>query len=284
MLDHHIKIQEDYLVANLLDYYRSIHHENAWFKAAQIALNQIERSANSSDTGLNKRLIYLASQLKNNISVASIRAFAREAVSAAKKSGLLNSAKAKDVKDLAAPAKKNLEKKALRDLGKAISAGNSQPSAVNRAAHNLYQHKLEDDRKLARAAMTMSHPLKETFNTLNMTDKPLAKEDIRNHLLRLKKNSTPNQPNSGILFNVLKKAQSFSPARLHQLLGDDLFFLCRPLGFVDQNDEIILVEVPSNAHLHSLTYRKLDILGALKHEPSFQKAKNIRFKVSGVLF
>jgi hypothetical protein len=274
-----IKRHQDYLVANLLDFFRTIDNENKWMNAVKIALNQIERTRNAPVDKLEKKFSFLANRLKNNISPSSIRDFACECVLAAVKNGML---KAEQKSDPLVLPKKSLDKKVQRDLFQALGSGCSESSAINRAANNLWQEKLEHQRAEQRTKMIDHHPLKDTLSTLGTGQKPLAREDIRNHLLRLKK--TPSQKGGGMLFNVLKKAQSFSALRLHQLLGDELFFLCRPLGFLDQKDETVIVEVPSNAHMHALTYRKLEILRALKNDPCFEKTKTIRFKISGALF
>lgn len=276
--DSAIERHQDYLVANLLDFFRTIANENKWMNAAKIALNQIERTANAPIASLEKKYNFLASRLKNNISPQSIREFANECILSALKTGFLKEQKAAP---LISP-KKILVRKVQRDLFNAIGAGCSEPSAINRAANNLWQENLNQQRTEQRNKMIERHPLKDILTTLNTGQKPLAKEDIRNHLLKLKKSPTPS--GGGMLFSVLQKAQVFSSLRLHQLLGDELFFLCRPLGFLDLSDEIVIIEVPSNAHLHALTYRKLDILKALKKDPCFQKTKSLRFKVGGSLF
>jgi hypothetical protein len=78
---------------------------------------------------------------------------------------------------------------------------------------------------------------------------------------------------------VLKKAQAFSMMRLHYLMGDELFFLCRPLGFLDRFENTILIEVPTSSHLNALVYKKFEILKALKADAIFKNAQNIRFVV-----
>lgn len=266
---------EDYLTANLLDFFRSIDNENKWIEAAKIALSQIERATGAPTVNLEKRFIFFSSRLKNNMSPVSIRAFAHQCVLIAHEKELLKVPEKHEV------SRKNIEKKLQKNLSSAINSGCSEASAINRAANSLFQEKLEQQRAQTRAKMIELHPLGATLSLLS-SDQKIAKEDIRNHLLKLSKSS---KNKSGTpLFNVLKKAQSFSVVNLHNLLGDELFFLCRPLGFLDQKDETVVVEVPSNAHMHALAYRKLEILRALKHDPCFVKLKTIRFKISGALF
>lgn len=266
---------ENYLTANLLDFFRNIDNENKWIEAAKIALNQIERAANVPAQSLEKRFIFFSSRLKNNISPVSIRAFAQQCVLIAHEKELLKEPQKNEI------SSKNLERKLQKNLSSAINSGCSHASAINRAANNLFQEKLEQQRAQTRAKMIELHPLGATLSLL-AGEQRIAKEDIRNHLLKL--NKSVKNKGSTPLFNVLKKAQSFSVVNLHNLLGDELFFLCRPLGFLDQKDETVVVEVPSNAHMHALAYRKLEILRALKNDPCFVKLKSIRFKISGALF
>lgn len=82
------------------------------------------------------------------------------------------------------------------------------------------------------------------------------------------------------MLSVLKKAQVFGANTIHDLLGDELFFLCRPIGFFDAKEEIVLVEVASHAHMNAMAFRKLEILRALKKDSAFIKANQVRFKIS----
>jgi len=271
-----MKRQEDYLVACLLDFFRHIENETKWFQAAKIALNQVERMANVSSTKLDKSFVFFASKLKNNISPSSLRFFAHECLSRAAATRTIREA---PVTSTTPVSSAYLRKKAQKDITKSLSVGHSESAAVVRAANSLRAERVDKKSAERLSKKINSHPLRDTLEVLNTTDKKLAKEDIRNHLINLKNFTNNNNKQQGVLFGVLKKAQAFSTAHLHELLGDDLFHLCRPLGFLDKNDTTIVIEVPSSAHLHALTYRKLDILRALKQDPSFVKARWIKFKV-----
>lgn len=269
------KRQVNFLVASLLDFFRPIENEDKWQQAAKMAANFIKRSANISSPRLDKRLFFLANQLKNNLNPASIRLFAQECLISAAKAGRgpLNSSMEENKKP-----SPNLQRKALKDIKNFLHFGHSEQTATARAAYSLLKEKKDLEQKLQRIERIKSHPLRDTLEMFSH-DKPLPKEDIRNHLLHLKSFVHRDNPGQGMLFSVLKKAQAFSAVRLHQLLGDDLFFLCRPLGFVDKNEQLIEVEVPSSAHLNALTYRKLELLQALKKDPTFKRAQNIKLKV-----
>lgn len=277
--DLHIVEQQNFLTANLLDFFRIIDNENKWMQAVKIAVNQIERIHRRSSPIFENRVLSLAHRLKNNVSHLSIRQFANDAILSAAKIGLL-----KEEKNYApGMGVKNLEKRATKEIANAITTGYSESSATQRAANTLYQQKTESERMEHQRRAINKHPLKDVLSVLVQQSTPLPKEDIRSHFLRLnKKPRSSSSPNK--LFSLLEKAQAFSALRIHQLLDDELFFLCRPIGFLDMKEEIILIEVPSNAHLHMLTYRKLEILRCLKKDPTFFNAKSLRFKINGSLF
>jgi len=275
-----LRRQEDYLVANLLDYFRKVEHEENWFQASKMAKSFLKRSLNVESERLDKRLIFLASQLKNNLSPKSIRLFAHECIMSAAKiiGNPQNGQGPAGKKDI------NLHKKAMKDIKNFLQEGHKEQAALARAANGLMKERKKEEAQEKQRARISNHPLKETLELLNSAHKPLPREDIRNHLLHLKTQTNMQNKSQGMLLQVLKKAEAFSVSRIHKLLGDELFFLCRPLGFVDKNSQIVEVEVPTSAHLNALTYRKLEILRALKADPTFKTTHSIRLKVRCRLF
>lgn len=271
MSDDLLKRQEEYLLANLLDYFRTPEHEQKWLEAAKITQNFFKRLAIQS-AQLDKRVYFFSLQLKGNIDVSSLRFFAQECV---KSAANYMQVKGQSPKEPTA----NLQKRAQKAIKRSMSEGHSEHGAASRAAYSLINEQKAYELEKAREKQIENHPLGYALTLFNSSKKPLAREDIRNHLLKLKNKSEKIGTGQGVLFNLLKKAQSFSPHRLYQLLGDDLFFLCRPVGFADKNGLVIEVEVPSSAHLHALSFRKAEILKALKADAAFKQAQNIRMKV-----
>lgn len=264
----------EYLTATLLDFFRSPKNEDRYVEAARIALNQISRSSNQSVEKLEKRYLFFASALKNNLSTVAIREFSSKCIEAAKKTRHLSKAEEKPF-----VTRRSLQKKALGDVAQALASGHSQQAAIHRAANQLIRQQRAQRAQDRLSAMIESHPLKDAFVALDVK-MTLAKEDIRQQLLRLPRRSHRCSNGSGVLFGLLEKAKAFAPARLHQLLGDELFFLCRPTGFLDPQSTTIVVEVPSSAHLHALTYRKLEIITALKKDDHFRALKKLHLRVT----
>lgn len=266
--------QIEYLMAHLLDYFRDPKMESKFTQAAKIALNQVSLSLGNASP-LERRFLYYAGKLKNNISPQSLRYFAEECLSSCTRI-------ADEETKQPSLSLKALRKKAHADVSLSLAAGHSQEAAIQRAANELIKKKNQSEQTDRVSKMANSHPLKDVLLACNIGQRHLAKEDIKQHFLRLTRNPTPEK--NGVLFGLLQKAQAFSVPRLHRLLGDDLFFLCRPLGFMDSQQSIIIVEVPTNAHLHALTYRKLDILRGLRKDVAFRSVRTIRFKVMHTVF
>jgi hypothetical protein len=261
----------DYLVANLLDFFRKPSHENKFFEAAHIAVAHVSKISSDKEAQiLSKRYLFFSSKLKNNLSSVSIRSFASDCLESAIKIGLLED-KSIEISTQA------LHKKAKLELSQSLASGHSEASAIHRAANVLLKAKRARDAKEKIKNLAMRHPLKEVLEISTMNDRPLAKEDIKNHLLKLK---TPSSEYQGVLYRLLERTQAFSTYRLHALLGDELFFLCRPLGFLDEPATILVVEVPTSAHLYALTYRKMEIIRLMKRDLTFRNVKMLRFKVA----
>lgn len=261
----------NFLLARLLDHFRSGAEPNAWFEAALIAEKHLQNATTKKKIS-QKKIIYFASTLKNNITAKSLRDFAAKCLESAYSDDLLH-------KKPKAEKRENVEKDLSRKIKLALEHGHHAASATQRAANALYAQysKMSDQKK--RDLSIERHPLREVFEAQNLPERTLCKEDVRSHLLKLGQWSRKNQPGTSMLYRILDKAKVFSQFRLHSLLGDELFFLCRPLGFFDKNDSIVLVEVPSNAHLHALSYRKLEIMRALKKDAHFAALRELRFKV-----
>jgi len=265
----------DYVVGNLLDFFREPGRAPRFLEAAAIAENLVLRIAHSRTEALNRRYIFFASKLNNNLTPTTIRHFVSECLEHARNHGLIPTGHKKS------PAKsmRVFRKAAQKEVTESLALGHSQASAVLRAANVLIAAKRTSDRNERLQAMASTHPLKDSLELLNLNGRALAKEDIKNHLLKLKQATSNHNPGTGVLYGLLKKAEAFSVSRLHSLLGDELFFLCRPLGFLDRFATTLIIEVPTSAHLHALTYRKLEILSALRKDAAFRATKTLRFKV-----
>jgi hypothetical protein len=271
---------EGYLVTSLLDFYRNPRAASNFTHAAKLALNVFARNSISSAKRLEKRFIYYANALKEDLSVSSLRVFAQQCSMAANKSKEISPSN----EAIAHPTMKTLKRRAKKDLAVSMQNGFSPGAAINRAAYQLLKKRRQQLAQQRFVESVRSHPLGDTLEGLMVQEKKLASEDIRNQFLLLRRGATKKNPHEGVLFGLLTKAKAFSGINLHRLLGDDLFFLCRPTGFMDQLGTIVIVEVPTSAHLGLLTYRKWEILQALKKDQAFTNAKKIHYKVATTSF
>lgn len=167
-----------------------------------------------------------------------------------------------------------LKKNARSTITWLLNEGYPQNNVAQKAALILHKKRKKLHNSYINEEFLEKHPLK---NILSLPSKEaLAKEDIRYKLLHLK-NSTHIKDNKNKLYQVLAKASAFCVSNIHKLLGDELFSLCRPLGFVDKNETLVLIEVVNSTILYKLTYRKLEIINLLKKDDAFSNAKNIKF-------
>lgn len=85
------------------------------------------------------------------------------------------------------------------------------------------------------------------------------------------------------LSRVLRDASSFSEPLLRPALGEELWGLCRPVGFADARRSRVLLEVPSSAAAHALQMRKRELVQRLSRVPGLDRVEDVRFSVSGAL-
>lgn len=169
----------------------------------------------------------------------------------------------------------------MKTLQSSLLQGLSPTSAINRAAFQMVKEVNEQEKLNRQHAQAKKHPLGQALQALTPNLSRLPKEDIRKHFLNLKpRKSDSFGRGEGVLFGLLQMAQSFSCQNLLKLLGADLFFLIRPLGFLDQGRSIIVCEVENESLMYMLTYKKMLIINALKNDDAFSLLKNIRFQVA----
>lgn len=119
------------------------------------------------------------------------------------------------------------------------------------------------------------------------TPLPLSSESPLRQLLDLPEQGTARLPNTDMrvrlastneaMSKLIEKAAVFSEEFLRPLLGDQLWNLCRPIGYADRDQKIIQAEVPTSAHLFEMQWYKAQILYALRKHPALAHITDIRF-------
>lgn len=273
--DFTMETLEKHLLANLIDYFRYRKNHEKYSYAAKIAANQFARRESSFDSRLEETFLAYSNHLKGNINPLSLLNFSKVCVRSWAK------ARGPFIKpELERPS---IRKVAIKTLQSSLLQGLSPTSAINKAAFQMVKEVDERQKHRIQLEQAKHHPLGRTLEAITPNLSRLPKEDIRKHFLNLKKYKDREvQRGEGILFGLLQMAQSFSCQNLLELLGADLFFLIRPLGFLDKTRSIVVCEVENESLMYTLTYKKMVIINALKRDDAFSLVKNIRFKVAQI--
>lgn len=177
-----LKEQENFLVARLMDFFRDLNNEDKWQKAAKISLNYLDRLVhNLPKEKLEKRFLFLASSLKNNINPSSVRKFSKECIVSANNCRAFNAI----FSETHHSQETNFEKKVQLQINRSLSDGYLPQSAVNKTATKLWRENLEKRRMEKNQKLLQKHPLKDVLAPA-MMHKKLAREDIRSQFLTLK--------------------------------------------------------------------------------------------------
>lgn len=225
------------------------------------------RAINHKNAAIFKKAILAqAYKLKLPLNLNSINNFASEVVQIALRYEIINNMK--NISD------SELRKNVRSTVARLIDEGCSEETIVNRTAFILHKKRKKLFNSYVNQESLDKHPLK---NILSLSsNEVLSKEDVRYKLFHLK-NSQNKKDSNNKFYQVLAKASSFCAANIHNLLGDELFSFCTPLGFVDKNETVILIQVINSTVLYKLTYRKLEIINLLKKDAIFSNVKNIKF-------
>ena len=81
------------------------------------------------------------------------------------------------------------------------------------------------------------------------------------------------------LKQLLNKADAFAPEPLRQTLGQQLWELCQPVGFVDSQGHIIMLCVASSCAAMEVSMRKPEILKRLQQLQAFAHIRDLRICV-----
>lgn len=261
--------EENSFVSLLLDFFRK--NKCRYDHSSQnIVMQYLFRSYGEKVSLLEKKIFSLGYSQLQIINPKNIRSFATDCLKLIMECEKIN----KNTKEDNA----NIKKIAQNNIKKAIQNGLAPNEAIKLAAKKLIDIKNQEEKIIKQNKMLSAHPLKESLLSLSINQKKIAKEDIRNHLLNLKKDSKNSVKGDGILYGLLIKARSFSIYHLHSLLGDELFFLCKPIGFLDKNETILQASVASSSHQTIAHFHKSDIINCLKKDEAFKNVREIKFK------
>ncbi len=143
--------------------------------------------------------------------------------------------------------------------------------AVTRALREGRRHR----QRTVRADVEEHDPLRELLDLPSRGAVRLPPHDIRLHMT----NALSKKGETSALPSLLRKAARFSEKTLRPALGEELWGLCRPIGFGDPRGRRVLVQVTSAALAQEVSLRQKELLYRLKAVPGFEDVKELRFLV-----
>jgi hypothetical protein len=146
---------------------------------------------------------------------------------------------------------------------------------VRRALTRAVRERRRADRETARLELPDGDPLRAMLSLPASGVVRLPKNDVRAHLVRARS----REGERGTLPDLLRRASRFSERTLRPVLGEELWGLCRPVGFADRHGRVITVQVDNAALAHEISMRKRELLSRLRAAPGFENARDVRFKV-----
>lgn len=182
-----------------------------------------------------------------------------------------------------------------RHPGARLGRAGQRPEELARAAVYAEALSARDDDDLVRRAVTRAlrergrarqgvrrldleegDPLRSLFDLPPRGAVYLPAKDVRVHLAR----AVARDGGSSALPGLLRRAARFTEKALRPLLGEELWGLCRPVGFADGRATRVLVEVRSSALAHEVSLRKQELIARLRRAPGFEGVRDVRFLVN----
>lgn len=143
--------------------------------------------------------------------------------------------------------------------------------AVTRALREQRRHR----QHTVRVDVDDHDPLRELLDLPSRGNVRLPPHDIRLHLT----NALSPKGERSALPTLLRRAARFSEKVLRPALGEELWGMCRPIGFGDARGRRVLVQVSSPAWAHEVSLRQRELLHRLRAVPGFEEVRELRFVV-----
>ncbi len=181
-----------------------------------------------------------------------------------------------------APPKKSTNKSKSRSNANDISAiikaeldtSEDKKSAVAKAVFRMYHAGKKQKRQFVAPILGDDNPLRTVLGLPKSQKTTLPYDDVRMHILKCTKGNA--KKNEVPLMTLLQKAAPFSARILQSVLGVEIYKRFKPVGYFDQQCQIVLIEVTSSSDAYELTFRKAELLKLLKTVSGFEKITDIR--------
>jgi hypothetical protein len=148
------------------------------------------------------------------------------------------------------------------------SRGKNDADVIHRAVTRAMKER-KRGRGVRRVPLEARDPLREVLK-IDPEQRVLHRSDVRIHLA-----DQANTP----LGEALKDSARFAEDHLRPILGEELWGLCRPIGFADKRRRRVLIEVASSALAQEIAMRRGELLARLKSAPGFERVQDLKFEV-----
>jgi hypothetical protein len=220
---------------------------------------------------LRAQLSSLAQHMVMNPDAHTLRAFATEAIHVAQ---AMRPRPRHPGAALSAASLPKDDATLLRAALYAESAGaRDDDDLVRRAVTRALRERRRSRRGFARVPLDDDDPLRTVLGLPAEGALRLLRTDVRQHVAQ----------STGAVGDVLRDAALFLPATLRRALGEELWGLCRILGFADVRRTRVLIGVSSSSVAQEVAMRKPDLLARLRLVPGFERVRDVRFEVTGPL-
>lgn len=146
---------------------------------------------------------------------------------------------------------------------------------VTRAVTRALRERRRHSQRTVRVDVDDNDPLRELLDLPSRGNVRLPPHDIRLHLT----NALSPKGERSALPPLLRRAARFSEKALRPALGEELWGMCRPIGFADGRGRRVLVQVTSAAWAHEVSLRQKELLHRLRAVPGFEEVRDLRFVV-----
>lgn len=146
---------------------------------------------------------------------------------------------------------------------------------VRRALTRALRERGRNRRHLTRLQLDPQDPLRRLLGFPERSSVYLPSRDLRLHLASGRNRAGQDQALPGLL----RQAARFSERYLRPALGEELWAICLPVGFVDHTKTRVSVQVRSSALAHEVSMRKTELIARLRQVPGFEQVRDIRFLI-----
>jgi hypothetical protein len=155
------------------------------------------------------------------------------------------------------------------------SAAKDGNDLVRKAVTRAIRERRKGAQRGVRLDVEDGDPLRELLDLPRHGEVRLPRTDLRAHLTRaLQKDGSRSS-----LPGILRRAARFSEKTLRPALGEELWALCRPVGFSDDRGRRLSIEVVGASFAHEAHMRRNELLHRLQAVPGFEEVKELRFLV-----